>query len=322
MPIDYAPRIGLHLQNVTIINSTPHTFELLEPNVVEMHLTNCTASKVFLNPFVSELVIEDSNVSEVIPHSMNQDEIFSLEEIHCYGTQISSIPCNISRLIKLQRIIFIQAQLKTMDFSMMNNLNDLRQILFDDCSIVEVMSNETVELPKLVDLNLSNNQISHIDTKRWNTPNLRHLTLDNNQLSQFPYVKHFPQLISINLNFNRISSINMEDVSDMNHLVLLFLQSNQIVQLEAFQPIRLPRLASIRIDQNQLQHLDISKWDMSSLTLFYVNDNQLDRIVGFEVLADSLLEFNGTNNPWNCVWALSNMGNFYGSIRMEWAKYC
>ncbi|XP_062549804.1 leucine-rich repeat-containing protein 40-like [Armigeres subalbatus] len=314
--------MDLHLINVTIENSTADTFGLLGPSVAELHLIKCTASEVFLNPFVIALVIEDSNVSEVIPHCVGQNETFNVEEIHFRNTQIASFPRNISRLTKLKKIMCIESKLRMLDFDSLSNLKELEIITFCDSFISEVVNNKLMELPKLTLVNLSRNQISHIPTTKWNTPLLLYLLLDNNNLRQFPQIKHFPRIELISLNYNTITNIDMEDVSGMEHLHTICLRGNQLLHLEASAKIHLPSLGYLNVDHNRLRVLDISKWNVPALNVLNVSNNQLRMIVDFESLADTLTLFNATDNPWDCEWALFTMVDFKMSIQSEWAKAC
>lgn len=317
MPPDYAPKMDLHMENVTIENSTADTFGLLGPSVVELHMINCTAPEVFLNPFVIGFVIEDSNVSEIIPHSGVQNETFNVEEMYFRRTQIAAFPRNNSRFTKLTKIMCCQSELRIIDFDSLSDLTKLESIIFSESFISKVRINRMIELPKLTLVNLSHNQIVPISTIRWNTPLLLYLLLNNNKISQFPQIKHFPRIELISLSHNKITNIDMEDVSGMKHLNTLHLRGNQILHLEASAKICLPSLEDLNIDHNRLRDLDISKWDVPILNALNVNDNQLRTIKDFESLSDALMFFNATNNPWDCEWALFTMVDFKKSIQLE-----
>ncbi|KAK2715467.1 toll-like receptor Tollo [Artemia franciscana] len=230
-------------------------------------------------------------------------------------------------LIELRYLSLANNQLRKVDS---NLLVDSSQIEFLDfsCNNIEIISNgafrnmknlETLLLPhnKLQSLNfdmlkgpssikflsLENNQISRIDPMTLSCcPILDHLVVSKNNLSVFPNVKELQNLKSLDLGYNKISSLRDDALSnissletlslahnklkfvtddsfrDLKHLKVLDLSSNQIEYIETNSFSHIEDLQALRIDNNKLAEVGDILVRSSKFEWLNISANQISHL--------------------------------------------
>ncbi|XP_077297692.1 uncharacterized protein LOC143919287 [Arctopsyche grandis] len=156
--------------------------------------------------------------------------------------------------------------------------------------------------PKLIELILINNQISHIAQDAFeNVANIKNLDLSSNLIKMIPielknlhqlrllnfshnqidtleeisYVKY---LITLDLSKNKINTISIKAFKNMKHLEELYLQDNNIDHLKASVFISLAKLKKLDLHGNNLKAIPVEIFVPIENTLIFldITDNTMD----------------------------------------------
>ncbi|KAM8972615.1 platelet glycoprotein Ib alpha chain [Pelodytes ibericus] len=174
-------------------------------------------------------------------------------------------------------------------------------------------------IPKLVELDLSNNEISFINV---DFPlNLEDVNLANNSFDKLPMLSKLEKLVTLDLSNNRIVTVPENAFQGLKDLKELNLRGNKIKHLseQVFKGLHL--LETLDLSFNQLMgvppHL-IS--ELKRLEKFYLRGNDLQVIPdGFFEGVDTLAYVYLDLNPWKCncdiqyfkEWVEENGHNIY-----------
>ncbi|XP_030043407.1 platelet glycoprotein Ib alpha chain [Microcaecilia unicolor] len=160
------------------------------------------------------------------------------------------------------------------------------------------------DLPELVDLDLSNNQLMSLDTKH--PLPLQELILSSNSFTELPNLSNLQRLTKLLLAHNSISSLLDDAFDGLSQLKELDLKKNKINSISDQVFDVLPNLETLDLSYNYLQtvsqHLIRS---LKKLEKFYVSGNHLAVLPDqfFEDL-DNLAYVYLYDNPWHCTCAL------------------
>lgn len=322
VPFNYSHKVVFDVINVTIWNPIADTFEHLDHKVELLTIKHCSVSKVYLLSTIDVLYIVNSEVVEIEIINWQTLSNVVTQKIEVRNTSITSIPINIDKLVQLESIEWSMNNLESLNLSSLNGLNKLRYATFINCSISEVTGRDPLHLPSLLGLVLKQNNISHIETNHWSLPKMFLLNLDNNQLSQVPTIKHFTSLRALHLRENLISNIDYADLSPLKNLTILLLSYNRILHLDSWSSIHLPKVKTLHLNSNHLRRLDVRTWRLPKLKDFFIEDNQLRTIEGFESIAGGLRLFSFGGNPWDCAWVHFAMVELKEQLQSQWVKSC
>ncbi|XP_069499976.1 platelet glycoprotein Ib alpha chain isoform X2 [Ambystoma mexicanum] len=173
--------------------------------------------------------------------------------------------------------------------------------------------------PGLTELDLSNNDLSKLDTSQ--PLPLEELNLSNNSLTQLPNISNFKKLTKLFLAHNSIAVVPDDGFSGLDQLKEIDLQRNRIAFLsdQVFEDLQY--LESLDLSYNELRNLPrhlLSK--LQKLDKLYLAGNRLTELPdqffeGLDALAFVYLD----SNPWNCncaleyfqTWVTENNFNIY-----------
>lgn len=127
--------------------------------------------------------------------------------------------------------------------------------------IKELNFNGTV-LPELISLGASENNLTEINIKRTNCPNLRILYLDGNQIRRF-HVEG-DKLFAFSLGNNSIENFNGTDLIAPN-LDLIYMTDNRIKNISSQMFSQSPKIDSAYFDNNPIEAIDLSSFNISRL---------------------------------------------------------
>lgn len=100
----------------------------------------------------------------------------------------------------------------------------LQEVVFNNVSLREIDSNVFVTWANLSTLIFANNELTSIDF--YVPPNIEHLNISHNKISQIKAFQNYDKLVDLNLSYNSISSI--EDFGPFNALRNLDLSHNNL----------------------------------------------------------------------------------------------
>ena len=178
----------------------------------------------------------------------------NLQSLSLYECEISNID-GIGMLESLECLSLGRNPLKEIPKEF-HQLEQLKELWMEDCLLQGELPAPILQLPKLEELRLSNNQIDSLPETISDLVNLRVLSLDRNRL------KTLPQSLQL-----------------LSQLETLLLRHNELTQLPEGVPGPLMgSLKLLHLSSNQLTTLPLSLADCHSLTHIYLNGNHLESL--------------------------------------------
>uniref|UniRef100_A0A3F2YXM7 Leucine-rich immune protein (Short) n=1 Tax=Anopheles funestus TaxID=62324 RepID=A0A3F2YXM7_ANOFN len=132
------------------------------------------------------------------------------------------------------------------------------------------------------------------------------LHLSNNQLTELPPLERFVRLMTLAVDNNLLSSIDMGAFSKLTNLRVLSLAHNRLLTVTspADTPLQLIKLRRLSFAGNQLAMLDIRTWEFDSLEDLNVTSNSLTRFDGSLTQFPVLKRLDLAHNRWYCEWLM------------------
>lgn len=158
----------------------------------------------------------------------NLFQLTSLNLLNISDTCLTTIPDEIKLLTNLQSLLLFGNKL-------------------------EVFNENITSLSKLKVLDLSRNQLASIPDSLNNMKELTSINFSSNQIESMPKFGDFPNLITVDVSNNKLTSfLDLESVS-LPHLTDLKLKGNAIEALPGYVARSLPSLKNFDIGDNQLK---------------------------------------------------------------------
>ena len=134
---------------------------------------------------------------------------------------------------------------------------------------------ELAELAALIDLNLSDNQLTRLSSKVLKLDKLQNLNLANNQIERLPAnINKLKELTNLNLANNRIASLPAS-IGELKSLTSLNLASNSIASLPASID-ELESLTSLNLASNGISSLPKAIGDLRGLVELDLSGNEIE----------------------------------------------
>lgn len=214
--------------------------------------------------------------------SATTEELAQITEVICRGQNITSTK-GIEKLTSLRYLNLYDNKVTNMDLSKNTNLVMLN-MTFNNLSSIDLSKNTNLQQlylngnnitsidlsnnNKLIDLNLYNNKLTSINIS--NLTELKFLLLSLNNLTNLD-LKNNTKLEHVYLSGNKLSSITMPTSSD--NLTRLDLNSNKLTSIDLSKLINLNYLI---LSANELSTIDIS--NNKNLEYLYSSSNKLSSI--------------------------------------------
>lgn len=165
----------------------------------------------------------------------------------------------------------------------MEQLRHVRSLLLSDNAFSR-MPEGVFQMPQLISLVMSRNQLRELSPMVERLVNLTTLLLDENALRQLPEgLCALPQLVTLSLGSNQLETLP-DRIGDLFSLRSLTVQDNQLARLpESIGQLR--QLRVFNLSNNRLEFLPECLVDLPALERFAASDNQLHALpAGFELL--------------------------------------
>ncbi|XP_018580298.1 insulin-like growth factor-binding protein complex acid labile subunit isoform X2 [Anoplophora glabripennis] len=226
-----------------------------------------------------------------------------LESIFFQNNRLKSLDGILARLKYLRRAVLDHNQINTIteeDFiesdlmeslllghneitSVNNSLLNLHNLNFLNLTynlLTEFSFQDVVGLQELRSIDLSYNQITTLigpaaNLVEWNIK-LTELKLDNNRLETLNgALAGLPELLRLNLSFNRLKKISPDDLIGLDQLRLLDVSHNHLTTLEETSKTFLPRLSELKASHNYLTILERDFHGLPVLCHADLSNNQI-----------------------------------------------
>uniref|UniRef100_A0A182PQG8 Leucine-rich immune protein (Short) n=1 Tax=Anopheles epiroticus TaxID=199890 RepID=A0A182PQG8_9DIPT len=164
--------------------------------------------------------------------------------------------------------------------------------------------------PTLVHLSAVENAIERLvldeSDERVQEYSMLTLHLSSNKLKELPALDRFVRLMTLALDNNLLTAIDMATFSSMKALRVLTLAHNRLVTVSSppDTPIHLQKLGRLSFAGNQLALLDIRNWEFDSLRELNLTGNGLTRLEGNLAQFPALKALEIAGNRWYCEWLL------------------
>jgi hypothetical protein len=151
-------------------------------------------------------------------------------------------------------------------------------------------------LVSLMNLDVSNNQLTQLPESIGKLTNLRQLLLNNNQLTQLPEsISELTRLGTLNLSNNQLTQLP-RNIDGLTGLTKLNLSNNQFTEWPENIGY-LEKLLNLDVSNNQLTEISEEGFKFESLITLNLSNNQLRRLPGNFSGLNSLQDLNVSNNP-------------------------
>jgi Leucine-rich repeat (LRR) protein len=168
----------------------------------------------------------------------------SLNSLHCFGNQITTI--DLSNNLLIAGIICFNNNISSLNISSNNLLDNI------DCSNNPLTSIDLTNKPNLRFLTCSGNQFTSLDLS--NKPDLEYLNCQNNQLTSLDLSGN-PNLTEVYVGQNQITSLELSHLQDLakfscynNALTFLNVKNGNNINFTFFDAYGNPNLACIEVD--------------------------------------------------------------------------
>lgn len=172
--------------------------------------------------------------------------------------------------------------LRTFNFDNFWNAKNLEEIHANDNKLTEFpeLSDSWPEMTKLIHVDLSNNEISKINSTGLQLMgNLNHLDLSTNKIAELKSeaFAQLPKLKYLNLSNNALSELVMGTFSFQNNLKVLDLSGNDLLKINFDIFLPMMPLKKLLLKQNQLSDLDgFSNTLFPVLNQFDIRENEFN----------------------------------------------
>lgn len=173
--------------------------------------------------------------------------------------------------------------------------------------------------PHLVHLSAVGNAIETLlleetagDNESAITPTIQYsmmtLHLSSNKLTELPRFDRFVRLMTLALDHNQLTTVDMGAFVNLRELRVLSLANNRLLTVTTTvgttksSPLQLLKLKRLSFSGNELDVLDVHKWEFDSLNVLNLTQNSLTRIEGNISQFPALTRLELADNRWYCEW--------------------
>nr|XP_019564841.2 leucine-rich repeat-containing G-protein coupled receptor 4-like [Aedes albopictus] len=192
---------------------------------------------------------------------------------------------------------------------------------FEKCNEIQFVGGSVKSIhinPKLDNIYLYNTSTVNVIIKPDVFYKLGNFRCMYTKLTHIPEnVNRLKNLKILNLEYNLIETVQMDQLNGLDNLKILSLSSNKIKHIYSDGSVSLPSLAVMYLHKNRLQHFDVCNWNMSTLARLDLSGNNLTHFAIHQFPALEVLLID--QNPLNCAWRDSLKNT---SIRLYFELSC
>uniref|UniRef100_A0A182XYT9 Uncharacterized protein n=1 Tax=Anopheles stephensi TaxID=30069 RepID=A0A182XYT9_ANOST len=230
-----------------------------------------------------------------------------LETVQFTDNNITSIYPPQTAIVANIRIVDLSYnQLRRLDMSVLRSLQLMKTLTLDhnQLSTIGYRPGETVTLHSLSTLRLLNNKLERISFAQLNATRLEFLVLSSNMLNTVPqHLDSFPNLKLLTLSNNQLASFDFTSLQSLAHLQSLDLFNNRLRSVDLPGEMVLPNLNHLALANNELESIALQQLTAPRLSSIDLGNNLLVTIPNvFE--KEGMLQLQSLNvvdNPLTCA---------------------
>uniref|UniRef100_A0A5S6QGM8 LRRCT domain-containing protein n=1 Tax=Trichuris muris TaxID=70415 RepID=A0A5S6QGM8_TRIMR len=215
---------------------------------------------------ITRLVLRNNNLTDVDVDAFNGMPITTLTELEIRNNLLTSVPqTGVSKLQRLNSLVLANNNIRILpaaSFAIYQSRSWITKLDLSANRMERIDDDAFLGLDSVRELNLDKNNLLHVPTEALQRLlALEDLSLAANQISSVPvHALNFPQLKSISLEVNRISSIEANAFAGIPNLLYLYLSSNRFERLDQSMLRSVRRLKVLAMGNNPIGHLSVGSF--------------------------------------------------------------
>ncbi|XP_055628282.1 protein flightless-1 homolog [Toxorhynchites rutilus septentrionalis] len=174
---DLGDKTLLHIKEGQLLHFSKKLADQLG-NVVKLELGPLGMRELFLRP---QLIAVEANGNQIAAISFDSQAEYSTEILKLNGNRLSTL-AGFEVLIHLKELWLSSNDLDRIDMNVFENMESLERLTLDRNQIVTIEAASPIVLPHLSNLSLSDNRINKLDVSNWDFESLTELNLSGNDL--------------------------------------------------------------------------------------------------------------------------------------------
>lgn len=267
------------LESIENIAYLANFYSLHHLNVAGNHLNNTPELMQSLRSSIKVLDVSDNNLDGYL-NATTFDRVPSLEALKLRNTNISNFIA-VKMLKDLKHLDISHnnfTQLNVSDFKLFANLTHLIKLNISNCQLRNVSDIIANLGSKIKELDVSGNAVNTLHVNTFKALNhLEYLNASDTHLLNFDFdsVSHLIYLQILDVSHNKLQNVNFDHLpSGLKHL---YLEGNDLNDLQKITSDRFPLLESLAISKNQFSCLTLRKFMSNKRKKLYLLGNTLDQ---------------------------------------------
>jgi len=213
-----------------LFENLPNLYEVFisENNILDV------PSDAFINSFdISTLRLQDNGIRRIEPRAF--DSLKNVTELYFTRNFIEALDDDVfSAVISLTNLHLDYNQVSQISLKAFSNLKHLRELRLDNNRLKSISNGLFDGLLSLTELHLQNNVLKTIEPGTFKLlKNLQHINLQGNSINQLGDVfSHSKNLLSVQLDSNRVENINNTQTQKHTSLQIIWLGHNRLKSLD------------------------------------------------------------------------------------------
>nr|XP_029716552.1 leucine-rich repeat-containing protein 40-like [Aedes albopictus] len=300
--------------DVDVPDSSSSILTQVLDEVESFSLFRSAISRIYLPVGLLKLrIVEPVKPIEIVIAS---DKSYRLTEIAI--SHFDKMPTQISRLQSLEHFFCMFTPVLELDFELFAKMENLTTFDMVRTSTKDIHFSKPRQFPLLQKFDVSKNHLTTLNATSLNFPSLEELDLSFNKFIEVPKeVATLENLARLYLQSNQIECIDFNTFSEMRRLDILLLHDNHISRITG--ELQLPRLSKLRLDENRLEELNVSRWHLPALNNIFLGQNLLKSVIGFTECFGGVPFIFLTLGQWNCSW-LEEIGRSIRGMNIQYVN--
>lgn len=260
---------------------------------------------------LQKIVLESNKIRSI---SFGNVTFLDLKYINLQLNKIVRLDCNSFPTTRTPPVLDLDVsynELENIDFNCDKYYDELN-VHVDQNNLESITFPASQMVTNLRQMSANQNQISSISIQM-NMEELKWFSISANKLVDLSEISRCSVLETLDLSYNSIEYLDARSFHKMSHIQQLNLEGNNISEIRrgAFSYQR--NLTELNLSHNKLQNINLDRFlpYYENLTAFYLNDNNLTAIIGWDrALFPNLKTLAISENDFDCEYLEQFLRNF------------